>query len=31
MEVIEYIKKIPYGKTISYKDIADKLAEMRKI
>ena len=31
MEVIEYIKKIPYGKTISYKDIADKIAEMRKI
>ena len=31
MEVIEYIKKIPYDKTISYKDIADKIAEMRKI
>lgn len=31
MEVIEYIKKIPYGKTISYKNIADKIAEMKKI
>ena len=31
MEVIEYIKKIPYGKTISYKDIADKIAKERNI
>ncbi len=31
MDVIEYIKQIPYGKTISYKDIADSIAKKRNI
>lgn len=31
MEVIEYIKKIPYGKTITYGDIASNIAKKKKI
>lgn len=31
MEVIEYIKKIPYGKVISYGDIANCIAKKKNI
>ena len=31
MEVIEYIKKIPYGKTIPYGDMASNIAKKKKI
>lgn len=31
MEVIEYIKKIPYGKTITYGDIASNIAKKKNI
>lgn len=31
MEVIEYIKKIPYGKTITYGDIVSNIAKKKKI
>lgn len=31
MEVIKYIKEIPYGKTITYDDIARKIAKNKKI
>lgn len=31
MEVIKYIKEIPYGKTITYDDIARKIAKNKNI